>query len=153
MFSVRIQEEDFDIARDAEAALGAGAGALVVFTGYCRDEVGTLVALRIEHYPGMAEIEIEATLTQARARWPLLGAVIRHRFGDIAVGDKIVLVAVAARHRREAFEAAEFLMDYLKSRAPFWKRERRADGRLGEWVDAREEDEGALARWTSQTSF
>jgi len=147
--TVRVQAEDFDLARE-EALLVAGrkdVGAVVAFTGLCRDEEGTLAALELEHYPGMAEEEIERVARDALSRWPLLGLTVIHRHGSIRPGERIVLVAAAARHRGEAFCAAEFLMDYLKTRAPFWKKERRADGTDGGWVMAKTEDDAAAARW------
>jgi molybdopterin synthase catalytic subunit len=149
MFTVRVQAGDFDIAAE-QARLVAGRpdiGAVVAFTGLCRDEGGTLAALELEHYPGMAEQEMARVLAEARERWPLDGATLIHRFGRIAPGGNIVLVIAASRHRTAAFAAAEFLMDYLKSRAPFWKKEHRKDGSSGAWVDAKESDDQALARW------
>ncbi len=131
--TVRLCAEPFDAAHE-EALLLQGRtdiGALVCFTGLCRDEAGTLAALELEHYPGMAELEIAAIAADALARWPLQGLTVLHRYGLIRPGEKIVLVAAAARHRAEAFAAAEFLMDYLKTRAPFWKKEHRADGARG----------------------
>ncbi len=149
MFSVRVQAEDFDVAAE-QAALVAGRtdiGAMVAFTGLCRDEAGTLAALELEHYPGMAEEEMGRVLAEARERWPLDGATIIHRFGRIAPGANIVLVVTASRHRAAAFAAAEFLMDYLKTRAPFWKKQHRRDGSAGGWVDAKESDDAATHRW------
>jgi molybdopterin synthase catalytic subunit len=144
-----IQREDFDIATEIAAlTLGRGdVGAVVTFTGLCRDDNGRLAALELEHYPGMAEAELTRVAVEAGARWPLTGATVIHRYGKIAPGENIVLVLAASAHRRAAFEAAEFLMDYLKSRAPFWKREHLQDGTTGDWVDARSEDEAAAARW------
>lgn len=147
--TVRVQAEPFDAARE-EALLTSGrkdVGAVVSFTGLCRDEDGALAALELEHYPGMAEAEIGRVAQEALARWPALGATIVHRHGLIRPGDKIVLVVVAARHRGEAFATAEFLMDYLKTRAPFWKKEHRADGSPGDWVEAKAADDAAAARW------
>ena len=146
---VRVQAEDFDPARE-EALLSEGrrdVGAIVSFTGLCRDEDGTLAALELEHYPGMAEAEIRRVATDALARWPLVGLTVIHRHGVIRPGERIVLVVAAARHRGEAFAASEFLMDYLKTRAPFWKKERRLDGTDGGWVAAKSEDDAAAARW------
>lgn len=146
---VRIQAADFDIA--AEIALmtqGRGdVGAVVTFTGLCRDEAGTLAALELEHYPGMAEAEIFRIASEAVERWPLSGIAAIHRFGKIKPGENIVLVVTASKHRQAAFEAASFLMDYLKSRAPFWKKEHLRDGSEGGWVDAKESDDVAAARW------
>lgn len=149
MRKVRVQAEPFSA--EAEAArLTAGrtdVGAVVTFTGLCRDEAGTLAALEIEHYPGMAEDEILRVVGEAERRWPLAGVVAMHRHGRIAPGEAIVLVVAASRHRDAAFEAAAFLMDYLKTRAPFWKKEHRADGSTGEWVAAKESDEARAERW------
>ena len=125
----------------------ADIGAIVTFTGLCRDENGALAGLELEHYPGMAEAEITRIAQEAMQRWPLLGVVAIHRYGLVAPGEVIVLVAVASSHRQAAFAGAEFVMDFLKSRAPFWKKEHRADGRDGGWVDAKESDEAALSRW------
>lgn len=146
---VRVQAEDFDAARE-EALLTQGrhdVGAVVAFTGLCRDEDGTLAALDLEHYPGMAEEEIGRVAREALARWPLTGLTVIHRYGLIRPGERIVLALAAARHRSEAFAAAEFMMDYLKTRAPFWKKERRTDGGAGGWVEARTADDAAAARW------
>lgn len=146
---VRVQAEDFDAARE-EALLTQGrhdVGAVVAFTGLCRDEDGTLAALELEHYPGMAEEEIGRVAREALARWPLTGLTVIHRYGLIRPGERIVLALAAARHRSEAFAAAEFMMDYLKTRAPFWKKERRTDGGAGGWVEARTADDAAAARW------
>ena len=147
--SVRIQREDFSVA-DEVAALTRGRGdigAVVTFTGLCRDEGGRLRTLELEHYPGMAEAEVARVVAEAAARWPLDGATVVHRFGRIAPGENIVLVATASSHRQAAFAAAEFLMDYLKTRAPFWKREHLVDGTAGTWVEAKGEDDQAAARW------
>jgi molybdopterin synthase catalytic subunit len=149
MFTVRVQADDFDLASE-QALLVAGRhdiGAAVAFTGLCRDEAGTLAALELEHYPGMAEAEIGRVMAEARGRWPLDGATVIHRHGRIAPGANIVLVVAVSRHRVAAFEAASFLMDYLKTRAPFWKKEHRIDGTSGAWVDAKEADDAAAARW------
>jgi molybdopterin synthase catalytic subunit len=147
--TIRIQREDFDLAAEI-ATLSAGRrdiGAVVSFTGLCRDEGGTLAALELEHYPGMAEAEIARVAERAAARWPLLGLLAIHRYGRVAPGEQIVLVIATSAHRRAAFEAADFMMDYLKTRAPFWKREHLADGTTGGWVEAREEDDDAARRW------
>lgn len=149
MATIRVQAEDFDPAHE-ERLLTQGrcdVGAVVSFTGLCRDEDGTLAALELEHYPGMAEDEISRVAQEALARWPLVGLTIIHRHGVIRPGERIVLVIAAARHRGEAFAAAEFLMDYLKTRAPFWKKERRRDGADGGWVAAKSDDDDAAARW------
>ena len=146
---VSIQAEDFDAA-DVAARLTAGnanIGAVVTFTGLCRDEDGALAALELEHYPQMAEKQIRAIAEQAITRWPLDGLAVIHRHGKIAPGGNIVLVVAASAHREAAFKAAEFLMDYLKTRAPFWKREHLADGSQGEWVAAKDADDKAAERW------
>jgi molybdopterin synthase catalytic subunit len=146
---VLIQAQDFDTAAEI-AKLTAGrkdVGAVVTFTGLCRDEEGRLATLELEHYPGMAEAEIARIATEAAQRWPLNGITAIHRFGKIGPGDNIVLVVTASTHRQAAFEAASFLMDYLKSRAPFWKKEHLSDGSTGNWVEAKESDDDAAARW------
>src|SRR6201996_2863077 len=148
--TIRIQDADFDIAREM-AALTHGRtdiGAVVSFSGICRgsDHGEPIAALTLEHYPGMAEAEIMRHAEQAMARWPLQGLTVIHRHGRIIPGENIVLVVTASSHRAAAFEAAEFLMDYLKTSAPFWKREETADG--GDWVEARAHDDAAAARWT-----
>jgi molybdopterin synthase catalytic subunit len=148
---LRLQKEPFDAAAEI-APLTEGRrdiGALVTFTGLCRDEAGLLAALEIEHYPGMAEAEIERVGDEACRRWPLEGVLVIHRYGLIRPGEPIVLVATASKHRGAAFAAAEFLMDYMKTYAPFWKRERARDGRVGDWVAAKQEDEAAAQRWRS----
>src|ERR1700677_943444 len=138
MRTVRVQCEDFDAAAEARALTAgrADVGALVSFVGLCRDD-GGLAAPEIEHYPGMAEAEIARVVDEAAERWPLIGVTAIHRFGTIAPGEPIVLVIAAAAHRGEAFAAAEMLMDYLKTRAPFWKRARHVDGSTGDWVEAK----------------
>ncbi len=148
--SVAVQAEDFDISREV-AALTAGRtdiGAIVTFTGTVRDTNGgaALSSMMLEHYPGMTEAELARVEAEAHARWPLQGSRIVHRIGELKPGDNIVLVVTASAHRHAAFEAAAFLMDYLKSRAPFWKKETDANG-AGRWVDARESDDAALERW------
>jgi molybdopterin synthase catalytic subunit len=147
--SIAVQRDDFDASLEA-GRLTTGrkdVGAVVTFTGLCRDEAGTLEALEIEHYPGMAEAEIGRVAAEAEARWPLQGLRIVHRYGRIVPGERIVLVAAASAHRSAAFEAADFLMDFMKTRAPFWKREHRVDGRSGEWVAAKDKDAAAAERW------
>src|SRR3954466_7070963 len=147
--TIRIQREDFSAANEI-AALRRGradVGAVVTFTGLCRDEGGRLGALELEHYPGMAEAEIGRVAEEALSRWPLQGLTVIHRFGKLAPGDNIVLVVTASSHRHDAFEAAAFLMDFLKTRAPFWKREHLADGTAGAWVEAKGEDDRAAERW------
>jgi molybdopterin synthase catalytic subunit len=147
--TVRLQREDFDVNAEV-AALTHGRtdiGAVVTFTGLCRgSEAGEpIAALTLEHYPGMAEAEIARHVEAANARWHLLGVTVIHRHGRIAPGENIVLVVTAASHRHDAFAAAEFLMDYLKTRAPFWKSEERAEG--ASWVEARQSDDAAADRW------
>jgi molybdopterin synthase catalytic subunit len=146
---IRVQREDFDAAAEARALTAgrADVGAVVTFVGLCRDEGGALAALEIEHYPGMAEEEIARVVAEAQARWPLLGVRIVHRYGEIRPGEQIVMVATASTHRGAAFAAAEFLMDYMKTRAPFWKRARRADGAVEGWVEAKATDDASAARW------
>ena len=144
MTTIRIQREDFDIAAEI-AKLGAeNTGAVATFTGMVRKD-GDLTALTLEHYPRMTEREIARIVDEAQARWPLLGVTIIHRIGRLLPGEKIVLVAVAAQHRSAAFQACEFLMDYLKTRAPFWKQEER--GGQTRWVEARHSDDDAAKRW------
>jgi molybdopterin synthase catalytic subunit len=146
---IRVQAEDFDVAAEV-AAMGEGRtdiGAVVTFTGLCRDEGGRLAALELEHYPGMAEAEMARVAGEAAARWPLSGLVLIHRFGKIRPGQQIVLVVTASAHRAAAFEAAAFLMDFLKTRAPFWKREHLRDGTVGDWVEAKSLDDDAMERW------
>ena len=144
---VRIQREDFDVGAEiAKLAQGrTDIGAVASFTGICRGEI---VAMTLEHYPGMAEAEIERNVAEAEKRWPLLGVTVIHRYGRMVPGDNIVLVVAASVHREAAFAAAEFLMDYLKLNAPFWKKEERA-GSEG-WVEARQSDAAAAARWTGR---
>jgi molybdopterin synthase catalytic subunit len=148
--TIRIQQADFDVAKEI-AALSKGrtdVGAVVTFSGVCRgSENGEpIAALALEHYPGMAEAEIGRHADEALSRWPLKGLTIIHRFGRIAPGENIVLVVTASSHRQAAFEAAEFLMDYLKTNAPFWKREESEKGTS--WIEARDHDDDAAARWT-----
>ncbi len=145
--SVRVQAEPFDMGSEVGAftARADGAGAIVAFSGLVRDEGGTLSAMEIEHYPGMTERALEKIRSESMERWRLADAMIIHRFGPLKPGEQIMMVATAARHRADAFAAAEFLMDYLKSRAPFWKKEFGAGGES--WVAAKDEDEDALKRW------
>jgi molybdopterin synthase catalytic subunit len=147
--NVRVQREAFDLTLESQRLTQGrtDVGAVVSFAGYCRDEGGTLAALELEHYPGMAEEEIGRIATEAAGRWPLLGLTVVHRYGRIAPGEPIVLVVAASAHRQAAFEAASFLMDYLKTRAPFWKKEHQADGTVGEWVSAKEADDEAAGKW------
>lgn len=147
--SVRIQAEDFDLAVEVSRLTEgrADVGAVVTFSGLCRDEAGALSALELEHYPDMAQVEIGRIAGEAMERWALHGLTAIHRYGKIRPGENIVLVVAASSHRHAAFEAASFLMDFLKSRAPFWKKEHRVDGSEGGWVDAKESDDAAAARW------
>ncbi len=147
--TVRVQTEDFDAAAEV-AALTAGrkdVGAIVTFTGRVRSNEGRLAGMTLEHYPGMTEAELARIEAEAHARWSLQASLIVHRVGELAPGDNIVLVVTAAAHRQAAFEAAGFLMDYLKTRAPFWKKEVSAGGD-STWVEARKGDESAAKRWT-----
>lgn len=147
--AVRVQSAIFDAAAESERLTEGRAdiGAVVTFTGLCRDETGTLAVLEIEHYPGMAEAEIARVVAEAEARWPLAGVAVVHRIGRLPPGEPIVLVVTASRHREAAFAAASFLMDYMKTRAPFWKKEHRIDGTSGDWVASKESDDAAAARW------
>ena len=149
---VAVQEEDFDIAQLQEDAMGGSCkeGALATFTGYVRrDNEGEEVhTLTLEHYPGMTERSIEQILQQAGARWPLLFASVVHRVGTLSTGDRIVWVGISSAHREAAFSACEFVMDYLKTRAPFWKKERGPTG--AKWVSARVTDEARAARWSER---
>ena len=147
--TVRVQEADFDTGAEL-AALRAGdarVGALASFLGLVRDlnDGASVSEMSLEHYPGMTEKALEAIVTEARGRWDIYDALVIHRVGPLKPCDQIVLVAVTSAHRGEAFAACEFIMDYLKTRAPFWKKEATVDG--GRWVDARETDDSAAARW------
>ncbi len=142
--TVRVQAAAFDMAAEVAALHAVPAvGAIVTFTGICRDDGGRLSALELEHYPDMTEREIERIASEAASRWPIAGITIVHRIGKIAVGDDIVLVAAAAMHRDAAFAAAGYVMDFLKTQAPFWKKEHPA----GEWVAAKGSDDEAAKRW------
>ena len=144
---VAVQSAAFEAGTEVSAFSAGvrGAGAVVSFTGLVRDEGGRLSAMEIEHYPGMTEKAIAGMVEEAVARWSLVDALVIHRHGRLMPGEAIMMVATAGLHRGEAFAAAEFLMDYLKSRAPFWKKEFAADG--AEWVAAKDADEDALKRW------
>ena len=149
--TVRLQREPFDAAAEA-AELTRGrvdVGAVVTFTGVCRgSERGEpIAALTLEHYPGMAEAEIERHVAEAANRWPLLGVTVIHRHGRIVPGEDIVLVVTMSSHREAAFAAAEFLLDYLKTRAPLWKQVETTSGKT--WVDAKADDDDAAARWNA----
>lgn len=148
--TVRVQAEDFDAAQEA-AKLTDGrtdVGAVATFTGLCRSEGESLTALELEHYPGMAEAEILSAAEAACARWPIDGMTVVHRFGVIKPGEQIVFVVATSRHRDAAFDGARYVMDFLKTNAPFWKKEHKADGSTGDWVDAKESDEAAKDRWS-----
>ena len=145
MIRVRVQEAAFDVNAELAALAGSGAGGLATFTGIVRGD-GGLLELFLEHHPGMTERLLTRMAEQAAERWALLGATVIHRVGPLAPGDPIVLVATAARHRGSALDACAALIDWLKTEAPFWKRERFADGRVA-WVEARAADAAAAARW------
>jgi molybdopterin synthase catalytic subunit len=145
---VRVQSDPFDAGAELNAfAKGRqDLGAIVTFSGVVRDTAdGGLRGMVIEHYPGMTERALQKIAQDAAERWSLGDVLVIHRYGPLAAGDIIMMVATAARHRKDAFEAAEYLMDYLKSRAPFWKKEQTTDG--SDWVESKEEDEQALTRW------
>jgi molybdopterin synthase catalytic subunit len=144
---IRVQSEPFDYGTESAAFADAasGAGAVVTFLGLVRDDGGKLSRMEIEHYPGMTEKALGAIAAEAAARWSLEATLIIHRHGVLRANEAIMMVATASRHRQAAFEAAEYLMDYLKSRAPFWKKEFGTDG--AEWVASKDEDEAALHRW------
>jgi molybdopterin synthase catalytic subunit len=148
--AVRVQAEDFDVGAEIKRLTRGRTdiGAIVTFTGSVRGESGgkPITSMTLEHYPGMTERELEQVESEANARWPLQASLIVHRVGALAPGDNIVLVVTASAHRQAAFAAAEFLMDYLKTRAPFWKKEEAPDG-SGAWVDARDSDDAALEKW------
>ena len=147
--AVRVQEADFDVGAELAAlrARDARVGALASFLGLVRDinDGARVAGMTLEHYPGMTEKALEAIVTEAKGRWDIYEALVIHRVGPLKPCDQIVLVAVTSAHRGEAFSACEFIMDYLKTRAPFWKKEATPDG--GRWVDARETDDSAAARW------
>ena len=148
MRTIRLQRQDFDAGAE-QTALARGRpdiGAVVAFTGICRGD--DISAMTLEHYPGMAEAEIARHVEEAERRWPLKGVTVIHRFGRLVPGDNIVLVVTASSHRAAAFAAGEFLMDYLKTRAPFWKREERGD--RASWVDAKAADDQAAERWNGR---
>ena len=146
---VRVQPEDFDVGRELDALTRGrrDVGALASFVGLVRDanDGHAIQGMTLEHYPGMTESALEDICAQAHARWDLIDTLVIHRVGPLLPGDRIVLVGVASAHRGEAFEACEFIMDYLKTRAPFWKKEDTPEG--GRWVDARESDTAAAQRW------
>lgn len=146
---IRVQAQDFDLQEEIDALTGGRTdiGAVVTFSGLCRDEQGALSALELEHYPGMAEAEMRRIAELAIERFSLLGLAAIHRFGRIAPGENIVLVIAAAPHRQAAFDGASFMMDYLKTSAPFWKKEHGADGTTGDWVSAKDADDRAREKW------
>lgn len=149
---IRVQQEDFDIGAEI-ARLKAGRtdiGAIVSFTGTVRDQGGAVAEMSLEHYPGMTEAELQRIEEEARSRWPLQASLIVHRYGTLKPGDNIVLVVTASEHRDAALEAAKFLMDYLKTRAPFWKRESGPGG--ARWVEARDGDDASASRWTPKNA-
>lgn len=150
MIRVSVQDEEFNLEQEVNAIRKRDVGAIVTFTGVVRDIAGDLEALELEHYPAMTQAAIHAFCGTAAERWGLSGVTVIHRIGRLPVGADIMMVATASAHRRAAFEAADFLMDYLKSRAPFWKKEHRSTG--AHWVAAREQDESDLARWTDAKS-
>jgi molybdopterin synthase catalytic subunit len=152
--TVSIQREDFDPTAEIDGLTAgrADVGAVASFLGLCRDEQGRLSALELEHYAGMAEAEVRRVADEAARRWPLLGLTVIHRYGLIRPGERIVLVAATSSHREAAFRAAEFLMDFLKTRAPFWKREHLLTGELGAWVEAKDTDDLAASRWDATTT-
>lgn len=150
--SIRVQRDAFSLEAEADLLTQGRTdlGAVVTFTGLCRDEGGTLAALEIEHYPGMAEEEIGRVVAAALARWPLDGVTVVHRYGKIMPGEPIVLVATASRHRAEAFAAASFLMDYLKTKAPFWKKQHLRGSGSSDWIAAKLEDDAAAEKWSGE---
>jgi molybdopterin synthase catalytic subunit len=145
--TILITQDDFDIAGEYEALKQAGVGAVVIFSGVVRDNADNprLLAMTLEHYPGMTEMEISTIIEEAKGRWPLASVRVIHRVGRLLPEENIVFVGTASAHRQAAFESAAFIMDYLKTKAPFWKKEETEQG--ANWVDARETDEDALRRW------
>lgn len=148
--TVKVQSEDFDVGAELAAMTGGktGIGGVTLFVGLVRDMAGgeSVSAMTLEHYPGMTERQLEAIEAEARERWPLDDALIIHRYGRLEPGDRIVLVATASAHREAAFESCHFLIDWLKTKAPFWKMEATPEGER--WVEAKESDDTAAARWT-----
>lgn len=149
---VRVQTEDFDLQTEIDRLTNGrhDIGAVVTFSGLCRDEGGTLGALELEHYPGMAEAEITRITMLAIERFELRGLTAIHRYGKIAPGENIVLVIAAASHRQAAFDGANFVMDFLKTSAPFWKKEHTKGGKEGDWVSAKDADDDAQAKWADK---
>ncbi|MCG9095220.1 molybdopterin synthase catalytic subunit MoaE [Laribacter hongkongensis] len=148
IITIRVGPDDFDAGAEQQRLHAPGVGAVASFTGLVRDfgDSADVVALELEHYPGMTEKSLHAIIAEAGQRWPLAAVTVIHRTGRMMLGDNIVLVAVASAHRAAAFAACEFIMDWLKTGAPFWKREIRADGQA-HWVDAKASDDAATARW------
>ena len=148
-FKIVVQSEDFDMGSEVEKirTLSPSIGGIVSFCGLCRSEGGRLSALEIEHYPGMAEKRIKEIVNDAASRWSLNGVTVIHRYGTIKVGEQIVLVVTASPHRREAFDAANFIMDFLKTEAPFWKKEHLVDGTPQNWVEAKDADLHTQEKW------
>ncbi|WP_099866284.1 molybdenum cofactor biosynthesis protein MoaE [Pararhizobium haloflavum] len=146
---IRVQREDFDVTEEVRRMTNArtDVGAVVTFCGLCRDDGGSLSALELEHYPGMAEAQMRRIAEEAGERWLLSGLTAVHRFGLIRPGENIVLVVAASMHRQAAFDGANFMMDYLKTSAPFWKKEHLLSGASGSWVEAKDTDDAALRRW------
>ncbi len=146
---VAVQAAPFDVGAGIDRLIAGRTdfGASVVFTGHCRDEGGRIAALELEHYPGMAEKELERIAAEAAARWPIAGLTIMHRTGKVVPGEVIVVVIAIAEHRREALKATEFIMDFLKTDAPFWKKEHLPDGTSTEWVAPKQADDHARATW------
>jgi len=149
---IRVQPEDFDVGAEIEALTRGktGIGGVASFVGLMRDIAGdkSISAMTLEHYPGMTERELERIEAEAQRRWPLIASLVIHRYGRMLPGDRIVLVATASAHRAAAFEACEFLMDYLKTKAPFWKQEETPEG--ARWVAADASDDAAASRWTKE---
>ena len=148
--AVRVQQDDFDVGVESRALQGPAVGAIALFVGTVRslsDDDG-VTAMTLEHYPGMTEAEISRIEDEARARWPLLDVTVVHRVGRLLAGEQIVLVAVSSAHRQSAFDAAQYMMDFLKTDAPFWKAEDR--GNQVSWVEARQSDNDAHAKWTQE---
>lgn len=147
--TIKVQMEDFDQAGEITRLTRGNfdIGAVATFIGLCRSEGERLSALELEHYPGMAEAEIERSAQQACKRWPIDGLTVIHRYGVIKPGEQIVLVIATSSHRDAAFDGARYVMDFLKTNAPFWKKEHRIDGQKAEWVDAKESDDVARKRW------
>jgi len=147
--TIRVQAHDFDLQAEVDALSGGRTdiGAIVSFVGLCRSEQGKLSALELEHYPGMAEMEMKRIADLAIERFSLMGATAIHRHGRIEPGQNIVLVIAAAPHRQAAFDGANFIMDYLKTSAPFWKKEHATDGTAGAWIEAKGIDDQAKNKW------